>query len=267
MSGTEATTEPNEGLDILDVARPLTPRRATTRWAVSTQPGRRGTNQDAWRVVDDCLFLIADGMGGLGAGDHAARAALDEVAGRPDAPEINDWRDALSAADARVARVAMDSQVGEAGTTIAGLVAYEGHAVISHLGDSRIHRLRDGRLTTLTRDHSISGDLEIDLTTGERPAAWRLDALTAFVGAGPDRLRDTALAVSARPGDRFILTTDGVHAVLDACELAVVAQTSSPDDAARALVQSAEAADSVDDRTALVVDFDEVRPIEGRERP
>ncbi|MCP5026722.1 MAG: hypothetical protein GY929_10615 [Actinomycetia bacterium] len=267
MNGAEATTEPNEGLDILELTRSLAPRRAATRWAVTSHPGRRGANQDAWRAIDDCLFLIADGMGGLGAGDRAARAALDAISSRPDAPEVTDWRGALEAADAAVARMAADAQVSDAGTTIAALVTYEGHALISHLGDSRIHRLRDGRLTTLTRDHSVSGDLDIDPSTLDRPAPWRLDALTAFVGAGPDRLRDTALAVTARPRDRFVLTTDGIHSVLSPDDLALVAGQGTVDDAARLLAESAGAAGSVDDRSALVVDFGEIRPIGPGEHP
>jgi serine/threonine protein phosphatase PrpC len=267
MISPEAATQPNESFALLEASQPLASRRASTRWAVSSRPGPRGPNQDAWRVIDDCLFLLADGMGGLEAGDLAARAALDALGMLPAAPEITDWRPALRAADRAVRQVAEQAGVSEAGTTLTALVAYEGHAVITHLGDSRIHRLRRNELTCLTRDHSVASDLDLDPSTIDRPAPWRLDALTAFLGAGPDRLRQEERAVTARPGDRFVLTTDGTHGRLSFDELARLGAEGTPDDAARNLVEAADAAGSVDDRTALVVDFGATRPIEPGEHP
>jgi serine/threonine protein phosphatase PrpC len=98
------------------------------------------------------------------------------------------------------------------GTTLSCLVLTESHSIISHVGDSRIYRLRHNRLTCLTTDHTFVQDMifegELDPKEAERHPLRHL--LTRVVGTSePLPLVDTRID-HLHPGDRYLLCTDGL---------------------------------------------------------
>jgi protein phosphatase len=90
------------------------------------------------------------------------------------------------------------------GTTLALLLFLPDAAVVAHVGDSRVYRLRDGRIEPLTRDHRVrTTDLE---------AAWtgrKRTYVTRALGTRPDVAPDI-VTTAARVGDRFVLCSDGL---------------------------------------------------------
>lgn len=133
--------------------------------------------------------------------------------------------------------------------------------VSAHIGDSRLWLVRDGGAEQLTRDHTVVAALieEGRLTEDEARSHQDQGLLNrAIVPAGTRGHTDTSpdLATTAvRPGDRLVLTGDGVHAVLDPGHLAtLMGQEGDPDDVGQAIADAVEAAGAgAPDNYALIV--------------
>jgi hypothetical protein len=126
-------------------------------------------------------------------------------------------------------------------TTFSALVLRGRQTHTIHVGDSRIYRLRDDRLARLTTDHTHSHP---DL----RHVLYRAVGIEAM-------LRVDYAADGTKLHDRFVLCSDGVHAVLsDRAIQGIMAERTSPQESAERLVRAALDAGSHDNVTALVVD-------------
>jgi eukaryotic-like serine/threonine-protein kinase len=129
-------------------------------------------------------------------------------------------------------------------TTFSGLVLKAGTAYIFHAGDSRISRLRDGRLEPLTRDHRVQ------LSKGHEHLS------RAF---GIDQNIEVDYRVEAiEAADVLLFTTDGVHDhITPAALIATISAAESLDDAALAIVSQAFANGSTDNLTCQLVRIDD----------
>ncbi|WP_088289868.1 MerR family transcriptional regulator [Kineosporia sp. A_224] len=198
---------------------PMTAPRYTVRHATGLDTGLvRPAQQDAVHA-DDPVFAVADGFGDTGA-DASAAALAALVAALPDAAEastdvVQGLRDAVAAADGAVGAAVGDTgRTAAAGTTLTALVRTAGGFAVVHVGDSRVYLLRDGGLFRLTRDDSLVQAMvdEGRLTPEEAWAHPQRPMLAkALVGRGVEadvRLRD------ARDGDRYLVCSDGLSAVL-----------------------------------------------------
>jgi serine/threonine protein phosphatase PrpC len=216
-----------------------------------TDKGRvRPTNEDCFAIQEELgLCVIADGMGGHNAGEVAARLAVDAVADfvrERSASLLDDRSASLSgerdtdawpfgydpslSADGNLLRTAIhlaNVQILEAaissndyagmGTTIVAARVAGGRLSVAHVGDSRLYLVAGRRLQQLTRDDSwmasmLAHDPDADpLLLLHHPMR---NALTNVVGA---RTR-TDVHVAEQPlagGELILLSTDGVHDVLD----------------------------------------------------
>lgn len=237
---------------------PPTKREAMTGELVAggaTHIGGRATNEDAL-VTGEFLFGVADGLGGLEMGDVASRLALDTLAAalrdRPNADgvvaggrEANDavWR----AASGREAAI---------GTTLTALaVTEDAGAVVLHVGDSRLYRLREGHLEQLTEDHTVTADLVRtgELRAEDAPEHPHRHVLTRALGVRPSVEIDRASLV-LEAGDRLLLCTDGLFQSLAPAALASALGGGDPQSCADALVAGAVGAGASDNVTAVVVD-------------
>ena len=169
------------------------------------------------QITGQRLFAVADGFGD-GEDDSAASTALDALAVldgvEPDA-------DPLGALDAAVAAGAEAVSQGKGGTTLTALLLLADRALVAHVGDSRVYRVRGGNLEQLTRDHTAVQSLvdEGRLTAHEASVDPRRVVLNRAIGPGAASAPDLSVC-TIEPGDRFVLTTDGVHGVLERAELA-----------------------------------------------
>jgi protein phosphatase len=139
------------------------------------------------------------------------------------------------------------------GTTFAGIVVRGRCVTIAHVGDSRVYRLREDELEPLTIDHSLACWLlsrygRVDELVSERVAG----VITRCLGTR-DALEVDARADLALVGDRYLLTTDGVHAVLGDELVRAVLLAHDDEDACDALVRAANDRGGPDNATAVIV--------------
>lgn len=189
----------------------------------------RAENQDAVLDRPDVgLWVVADGMGGHTDGRMASQAVVDGLAavadGPPAAPRafLQACGKALGDTHARLlARAARTGSRRPPGSTVVALLVRDRHALCLWAGDSRAYRLRAGVLERLTRDHTVVQDMmEAGYLTPEAAAAHPArHALTRAVGALDDLLLEQTRD-PVRPGDLFLLCSDGVCGVLSEGALA-----------------------------------------------
>jgi PPM family protein phosphatase len=226
------------------------------RSAALTDTGRkRRRNEDSF-ISEPPLFAIADGMGGAQAGEVASRLAADalrehEVGGTAEERLVA----LVQEANRRVyERQASDQSASGMGTTLT-VALVEGHEVVlGHVGDSRAYRFRAGELEQLTEDHSLVQELLKDgrLTPEEARVHPQQAVITRVVGNDPDVDVDT-FRVDARPGDVFLLCSDGLSGMVgDEIIRDLVDQNRDDLDAVtRALVDAANAGGGEDNITVV----------------
>ena len=212
--------------------------------------GGRARQQDAMHLGDG-LWVVADGFG---EGDDTADRAL--VAFTAAAAAGGDPLGVLDTAFARAHDVVEALGRGTAsGTTLTAVRLVEGQVAVAHLGDSRAWLVRDGRLQQLTLDHTEVQSLVADgtLTEDEARSDPRRSRLNRAVAAGIPAEPDTSL-VPVEPGDRLVLTTDGVHAVLEPADLTDLVRTGTPEQSADAVAAAVEEVGAPDNYAVVVVD-------------
>jgi PPM family protein phosphatase len=266
--GEEPTTD--RDIRVAYHARPNTPIEA----AGATHPGRwRTRNEDAFEILSDIgLSMVSDGLGGHPAGDIASHMAVQEVAEYlrdldldPTKPDVND---ALPRATMDLLALAVQHANREIhfagrrfpvcagmGSTFAALLVVRGFAILAHVGDSRIYRLRGGRLEQLTEDHSRAAEYVRALGEKADPIVARSQegALTRCLGAWP-RVEVTVAAVPRVPGDLFLICSDGLWGVVPEETITqILREESDVGEAAERLIDEANAAGGPDNITALVV--------------
>ncbi len=140
------------------------------------------------------------------------------------------------------------------GTTCVGLVfGADGAAWVAHVGDSRAYLLRDGHMAPLTADHSTVGELvRLGKITPEEAAVHpRRNEILRSIGAEPSVQVDVA-PVHVRPGDQYLLCSDGLSGLVSDPEMGAVLLRESPENATRILVDLANERGGPDNVTVMV---------------
>jgi protein phosphatase len=225
------------------------------RTAASDPGKRRRRNEDAY-VVEPPLFAVADGMGGARAGEIASKIAasvLRDSSGEDAVVEL------IKEANRRVYEAATEDETRSGmGTTITAAIVGDDGVQIGHVGDSRAYRVRDGKLEQLTEDHSLVAELVRSgkLSPEEADVHPQRSVITRTVGTDPDVDVDT-LEIDARPGDVFLLCSDGLTTMVDDTSILAVVQKNraSLDKAARALVDAANKGGGEDNITIVLFEI------------
>ncbi len=226
--------------------------------AAATDPGkRRRRNEDAY-VVEPPLFAVADGMGGAQAGEIAARIAASVLRESPGEEAVVEL---IKEANRRVYEAATDDEARSGmGTTITAALVEDGTVQIGHVGDSRAYRIRDGQLEQLTEDHSLVAELVRSgkLTPEEADVHPQRSVITRTVGTDPDVDVDT-FSVDARPGDVFMLCSDGLTTMVADESIREIVQRhrANLDKAVRALVDAANEGGGEDNITIVLFEIGE----------
>jgi PPM family protein phosphatase len=227
--------------------------------AVATDAGkRRRRNEDAY-VLEPPLFAVADGMGGAQAGEIAARIAATVLRESPERSGEEAVVALIKEANRRVFEAAASDEARTGmGTTITAALVEDDTVQIGHVGDSRAYRIRDGRLEQLTEDHSLVAELVRSgkLSPEEADTHPQRSVITRTVGTDPDVDVDT-FSVEARPGDLFMLCSDGLTTMVDDETILrlVERNRSNLDKAARALVDAANKGGGEDNITIVLFEF------------
>jgi len=228
------------------VARPAFQFLCTDTGAVRTR------NEDNLLARPEVgLWAVCDGMGGHDAGDYASGhivAALEALAlPARHGERIRAIRHCLQQCNRHLLEYAREHAFEHVGSTVVVLCVLGRRAALIWVGDSRAYRLREARLRQISRDHSVAEEMA---GIGLAQAGGNAHAITRAIGAGPDLVIDLAV-LESRPGDVWLLCSDGVSGVLRDPEIFSLLEEAR--DPATALVASAIEAGSNDNCTAVVV--------------
>jgi protein phosphatase len=249
-----------------------------------SHPGRvRPVNQD--RILLDPrlgLYLLADGVGGLGHGEEAAELAVSAAhyaiknskdgfdASWPFGFDVhaskdeNRLRTALLLANQSVRRRAKEREAegGKSmGSTLVAVLVDGGAAAasIAHVGDSRCYLLREGVLERLTEDHSWVADMiRAGAITPEQAASHPMrNVLLQSIGTQEDA-KVSLRRLDLREGDTLMLTSDGVHGVVGEAALRSMLYTAlyaaaPAEEASRKAIEMALSAGAPDNASCIVV--------------
>jgi PPM family protein phosphatase len=208
-----------------------------------SHPGRkRRRNEDAW-VCHPPLFAVADGMGGARGGEIASRVAATALGESVDGSGESRVVALIQEANRQVyERAREDSDASGMGTTITVALFENGIVSIGHVGDSRAYLIRDLKVEQLTEDHSLVAELVRSgrLSPEEAETHPQRSVITRALGTDPDVDVD-AFSVEAKPGDLFLICSDGLTAMVDDATIldVVERQRDDPDAAAKGLVAAA----------------------------
>jgi PPM family protein phosphatase len=255
-----------------DIAMSDTTGSLTLAHGVGVDQGLvRVRNEDA-AFAGTRLFAVADGFGAQELDGAASAAVIDRLAGLDDRDPAGDAagdaaddqaRDPLAElglavheAQQAVREFTDDEPRRECGTTLTAMLWSGSQFGMAHVGDSRGYLLRGGELTQLTHDHTYvqslvdEGKLTAEEAANHPQRARLLRALHRDGGEEPD-----LLLRQAHPGDRYLLCTDGLHAVIDdAAICGALTERDSAQDAAASLVGLARTAGAPDNVACVVVD-------------
>lgn len=211
-----------------------------------THPGlKRKVNEDSVLVRSERgLWAVADGMGGHEAGDVASASVVDALAlVSPQALIDHFVADAIAALKAvnrqLIALARSEARPRTIGTTVVGLAIADGRFGCFWAGDSRAYRIRQGEIAQLSRDHSLVQELMDAGMLGQLEAEHHPNSnvVTRAVGAAEELRVDTS-AGDARPGDLFLLASDGLTRVVDDDELYAELTSAELEPAADALLDT-----------------------------
>jgi serine/threonine protein phosphatase PrpC len=229
----------------------------------ATDVGRvRKVNQDLPLEAAN-LFAVADGMGGHVGGEVAARVAIDALLSTfTREPTTDGLLSAFSEANRSVWQESQDqSELHGMGTTLTAMALVGGAdgrdmIALANVGDSRAYVFSEGRITQVTADHSLAEERmrQGEMTEEEAAVHPQRHILTRALGVSPDVEADM-WELKLRAGDRIVLCSDGLSNELSLEELGqVLAAEPDPSDAARRLVEAANAHGGADNITVVVVD-------------
>ena len=232
------------------------PLRIVEQAGVTDVGRQRNANEDAY-LMDSPVFAVADGMGGAKAGEVAAEIAVDsfKTALDEEAPPERRLEGVAREANRRIFEMAQaDESRRGMGTTLTAALVGERDLAIAHVGDSRAYLLRGERLEQLTRDHSLVAELERtgQLTPEDAEHHPQKSIITRALGPEPDVEVDTHTH-TARPGDVYLLCSDGLTSMLSEDEVAAILRSAGTlQEAAEALVRSANQSGGRDNITVVL---------------
>jgi PPM family protein phosphatase len=218
------------------------------------------------------LFLVADGMGGHQAGEHASALAVAVIQQftlnafkwfPQDARAEGDAADlerAITRADAAiVAEASRQPELAGMGTTLTLAYAVGRRLFILHVGDSRAYLLRRGALTQITHDHTVVAELvrRGDLEPADVARHPLRHVITNVLGGREPGVRAESHVVDLEAGDSLLLCTDGLTEMASADEISrLMVREGSPERTVAALVDLANERGGVDNITVIVARFE-----------
>jgi PPM family protein phosphatase len=252
--------------------------------AILTDVGvRRSHNQDNYSVLlaggeeqfreRGHLYLVADGMGAHAVGEKASEQAAAVIPHtylkHADQGPAVALRKAFVEANASIHTCGQQNREFEGmGTTTTALLLRPEGAWVGHVGDSRAYRIRDGRIDQLTYDHSL---------VWEYARRQRIDpnevkdipsnVIIRCLGPEPLVQVDVEGPHSLRPGDIFLLCSDGLSGQVNDSEIGAVATALPPAEACRFLVDLANLRGGPDNTTVLIVRVNSQPELNGRVIP
>ncbi|MDE8349998.1 MAG: protein phosphatase 2C domain-containing protein [Acidocella sp.] len=232
-------------------------------WALTDPGSVRKYNEDSMLSRPELgLWVVADGAGGHDSGEVASGMIVDELARLPPnltadaliaqvSATLSQVHDAL-----RAKALTRGSDVMIASTFIALLISGKNFTCL-WAGDSRAYLFRNGTLSQLTRDHSLVQEL-IDLgklAAADAESHPHANIITRAVGSDSATLELDRVNGAVKPGDRFLLCSDGLSKTLSQAEISQLLGIADGEMTPKNLIAAALGHKVRDNVTALVVEI------------
>lgn len=207
------------------------------------------------------LFIVADGMGGMGGGDVASQTAVKTLFAEyygtertPGSTSISMIKSALNAANAAVRERAAQVNLPRIGSTLSGLLLTpDGDALIFNVGDARVYRIRQNFIEQLSHDQSVlQHQIDAGVISEEQARGARNVNVTAFVGQEAP-LEAVYRRAQVQLDDIFLLCSDGLWDLVEPHEMLTIVQKYSAASAARRLIELAHKRGAHDNVTVIVL--------------
>ncbi len=233
----------------------------------------RQINQDSFEILENqCIYIVADGMGGHAAGDQASRIAVktiteilsaydfstDNPSEQASEPLVIEEliRYALQEANEQILLASLSNQhLQGMGTTAIVAVAHHGNLYIGHVGDSRTYLIRNRQVSQLTEDHSVVQQLVRTGAISEEEAQVHpyKNVITRCLGMQANVEPDT-MELELQPGDRILMCSDGLSNMVSNLILQEVVEAhSEPLPACEKLIALANENGGTDNITVLLL--------------
>jgi PPM family protein phosphatase len=236
------------------------PTTLSIRYAAACDPGAgRDSNEDA-AYASDRLLAVADGLRGPG-GAAASAAAVDalkplELADAPAVDLLTMLAGAVSETDRAVRKAATDEH--QPITTLTAMLLRGSQLALVHIGDTRAYLLRGGELSQLTQDHTWVRSQVDQGKLGHDEAATHPQRalLVRALGAGGQQVEADLALRTALAGDRYLLCSDGLSAVVDRETLhTALSAGADPEQTVQRLIELAHAEGAPDNIACVVADI------------
>ncbi|WP_196137616.1 PP2C family serine/threonine-protein phosphatase [Aliikangiella sp. G2MR2-5] len=237
--------------------------RRKVKWdsAAKTDVGvKRSVNEDAILSRSDLgLWAVADGMGGHEVGDIASNMiieALNQLQAQPDLQQMVDAvEDILLKTNQEILDYSEQNLDNSTiGSTIVSLVIKGRVGVALWVGDSRLYRLREGKLQRITRDHSRVEELieQGVILPEEAKSHSESNVITRAIGVD-DELCIEVCVFDTLLKDVYLLCSDGLHNTVDEQELAQIMSSNNLQTKVSQMIQRSIENGAPDNVSAIVV--------------
>ena len=254
---------------------------------------RQHNEDDCLVLPDQQVYVVADGMGGHACGEVASRISVESIAefyadpARHDAlrasyktlkekseeaGEGEEADSALSNFDEYRLRTAVefgnrqifaaasrDTRFNDMGTTVVSIAFSGSRVYCAYVGDSRVYRMRGDSLDQLTEDHSLANEfIRLGVLKPEDLPSFPYKNVIVRALGLQEEVEVDSFFRTAKPGDRFLLCSDGLTDLVSDDEMAaILADVKGAKNAAEALVADALDLGGVDNVTVMIVDIHE----------
>jgi len=221
----------------------------------------RTNNEDYFLLLPSAgLYVVADGMGGAQAGEHASRLAVetvrDTMQAAPPPTSPDDLLDAFAKANQEVMKAADADQAMEGmGTTLVAAIENDHDLFIASVGDSRAYFFEDGKLEVVTDDQTWVNEVGRRLGLDEETLKIHpmRHVLTMAIGVS-GQLRVNHYSIHPSPGAQVLLCSDGLHGVAPDERIGeVLASPDSLETKCRKLIELARELGGPDNITAVIL--------------
>lgn len=227
----------------------------------------RHNNEDYWKSLkDEQFFVLADGMGGHQAGEVASKSAVENLC-----QLFQQHYSSLCQVDITQAKQSLKEMIREVnglvyrlskenphlrgmGTTLCCIFLHPAGVIYGHVGDSRIYRLRHGKLEQITHDHSLMRELiEIGQLSEQQAEDFLYkNIITKAIGTEPSV--DPAVAhTPLEIGDTFMMCSDGLSDLVSFSDMQEIISHHNEEKAAHLLVENAKAHGGYDNITVFLL--------------
>lgn len=207
------------------------------------------------------LFIVADGMGGMGGGDTASQTAvktlIDHYYAAERTPSVTNMgilKAALDQANDAVRQKAQEVNLPRIGSTASGVILMpDGEALIFNVGDARVYRIRQSYIEQLSHDQSVlQHQIDAGVISEEQARQARNVNVTAFIGQ-EQPLEAVYRRAQVQADDVFLLCSDGLWDLVEPHEMLRIVEQYPAEAAARRLIELAHKRGAHDNVTVIVL--------------